>query len=112
MNPEFDMPFVVRNGEITYTVGGPYAPEVYHSDVPNVDIEIHGNWEALTGMTGQMGYNGAVLHASEQFEGPVENRVREDDGTYVIVAVEVFPTEDDPDPFPAGWAVLRYMEDN
>lgn len=103
---EFDCPFTVHaDGSVT-DAPGVYAPEVYHSD--DDDVEIHGvGWDALVGYTGQYGYHGAVMHASEQFAGGIREDVLAMPGTYVLTVVEVMPEDDDPEPEPAGWAVLR-----
>ena len=91
-----------------------YAPEVFHSDTDDVEIAGEG-WEALTGMTGQYGYNGAVMHPSECVGEGIGARLLEiaqDSGefeTFALVVVEVFPTDDDPEPEPAGWAILHYV---
>ena len=106
-NPEFEHPFTVHaDGSVTDAPSGVYAPEVLHSEED--DIEIFGaGWVALTGYTGQYGYHGAVMHASEQFAGGIAEDVIAEPGTYVLVVVEVMPEDDDPEPEPAGWAVLR-----
>lgn len=103
---DFDSPFEVRaNG--TVTDSGLLAPSVWHSESDDVQID-GSSWEALTGWTGQYGYSGAVMHASEQFEGGIRDHVLSTPGTYVLVVVNVLPDEDDEDPEPAGWAVLRH----
>ena len=101
---------VYRNGTVT-TAKGHHAPEVFHSDTD--DVEIHGKgWTPLTGLTMQHGYNGAVMHASEFISRGVAQAVLDaipdDEDSIVVVAetVEVFPTDDDPEPEPAGWAIL------
>jgi hypothetical protein len=88
------------------------APAVWHDDDDDIVIEGDG-WEALTGMTGQYSYNGAVMHASEYIGAGVATRLLElaqDEGslqTFAVVAVDVLPTDEDPEPEPAGWAILR-----
>lgn len=101
---------VYRDGTVT-TAKSHHAPEVFHSDTD--DVEIYGEgWTPLTGLTGQHGYNGAVMHASE-FIGrgvaqAVLDAIPDDEDSIVVTAttVEVFPTDDDPEPEPAGWAIL------
>jgi hypothetical protein len=66
-------------------------------------------WEPLSGYTGQYGYNGAVMHASEYLGGRLAADILDDPGVYVVVTVEVMPTDDEPEPFPAGWAVFHYI---
>ncbi|WP_207126806.1 hypothetical protein [Actinocatenispora comari] len=62
-------------------------------------------WEALTGWSGQHGYNGPIMHPSELVCGALAEYILSTPGTYVAVAVE---TEDQDDP--AGWLVLRHIE--
>lgn len=108
---EFDSVFRVwTNGDITL-VPGTYAPDVHHDDtydilIDGIPVDDSETWEALSGYTGQYGYTGPVMHASEQFGGKLREDVLSHPGIYVLVVVEVFP-DDDPEPAPAGWAVLR-----
>lgn len=103
---DFDCPFTVNDDGTVTDAEGIYAPSVFHCEVD--DVEIHGDgWEPLTGYTGQYGYHGAVMHASEQFAGGILTDVLATPGTYTLVVVEVMPEDDDPEPEPAGWAVLR-----
>lgn len=108
---EFDQPFTVGDdGAVTFP-RGIYSPRVTHVDaVPPHDVEVEGTgWEPWsTGYTGQYGYHGAVLHASEQLAGGIARDLLEQPGTYVVCAVEVEPCDDDPEPEPAGWIVLRH----
>lgn len=141
---DFDTPFLSEGGNLTthdeslYSV---YAPDVFDGEYSGSDIEIDGvpwpsdslicQWSPLVGFTNQEGYNGAVLHSSEQAYGAIENHVKANPGIYVMVAVEVHP---DPAPCcraqvtdpggecepgcagtdrdipPAGWAVLRLKD--
>jgi len=109
---EFDGPFRVREGgAVELHADGVYAPSVYHvegAQAPH-DVEIDGaGWEAWSASyTGQYGYRGAVLHSSEQLAGGIARDLLESPGVYAVCAVEVMPTEDDPEPEPAGWIVLR-----
>lgn len=93
---------------------GMYAPDVYHSEENDVEIFDDG-WEALTGFTGQDGYNGAVNHASEFVGREIARelvRLAEDEPqTYVMVTVEVASEVEGRDAIPAGWAILRKLRD-
>ena len=100
---EFDHVFTVHaDGSVTDS--DRYAPSVWHDDTDDVVIDGEG-WTALTGYTGQYRYNGAVMHASEQFAGGIRDDVLSTPGTYVLVVVDVL-SEDEGEP--AGWAVLRF----
>lgn len=128
---EFDATYSALTGE---HVGGLYIPAVEHDDVHDILIDgaprvsfdqptartVNG-WDALTGHTGQHGYRGAVMHASETAtDEQVREWVREAGGdVFAIVEVgahddanPVFPAEPD---FcetngcahePAGWAII------
>lgn len=92
---EFDHPFRVTADGTLEDSGLNYvwAPEVYHD--PENDIEIHGDgWEALTGYTGQHGYDGAVMHASEYLGGRLADDILATPGIYVAVVVEVHEVTD------------------
>lgn len=106
---DFDRPFtVLGSGRLINASPDVWIPEVYHSD--DYDIEIMGEgWEALTGYTGQYGYRGAVMHASEYLGGGLADDILSTPGTYVVTVVECLPEDDDPEPEPAGWAVLRLL---
>jgi len=83
---DFDHPFIVADDGSLSDAVGVYAPEVWNSETN--DIEIMGNgWEALTGYTGQHGYHGAVMHASEYIGGGLADDILATPGTYVAVVV-------------------------
>ena len=122
--------------------GTPYAPESvmqtrHDGQVGDGDEETWiesvraAGWEPERGWTGQYGYSGPVMHASEYVGGSLEDHIRETPGLWVVVAVECLPDED-PDPDdedhdpedcetcerkdvgdyePAGWAIL-HMDDS
>lgn len=107
-HPEFDCVFEVLEGGAVVDRHDIYAPQVYVYENCPVDIDgIPVGWEALTGWTGQYGYKGAVMHASEQFAGPMAAHVLGTPGVYVLVVVEVLEEDEDGESEPAGWAVLR-----
>lgn len=106
---EFDHPFTLHpDGTITDPTGV-HAPSVYHNDETDVEISDDG-WRALTGMTGQDRYHGAVMHPSEYIGRGITEYLLElaadEPRTFVVTAVECWPTEDDPEPEPAGWVIL------
>jgi hypothetical protein len=127
---------VTEDGTVT-TETDIYAPEVFNSDTSDVDI-ISNDWEALTGMTGQHGYNGAVMHPSEFIGAGIARLLVESPGTFAAVVVNSlcecephvtrmsgfgtalyceteqnaycnFECECGADEEPAGWAILRYL---
>lgn len=103
---EFDQPFTVDAvGAVTDAPAGTYAPEVYHVDdaqAPHdVDIMSGYPWEQFSGgYTGQYGYNGAVMHASEYLGGRLATDILATPGTYVVCAVECLPVP----AFPHAWS--------
>jgi len=106
-----------------------YLPAVEHDDahdilidgIPLRNADMVAGWHALTGKTGQHGYRGAVLHASET---ATDAQVREwvaEAGGDILAIVEVSGHDDDAPVFPdepdycersgcahepAGWAIL------
>lgn len=101
--------------------GVPYAPELYHDETNDYDV---GPWSLMTGYTGQYGYRGPIMHASEFIGGGMARDIRATPGLYVAVVCNVDSCEDCvtedgdeiPDPEcrgehePAGWAVA-YIAD-
>lgn len=110
---EFDCPFRVgHSGRVYDRVESVYAPEVYNSDETDVEI-LSDDWEAFSaGYTGQWGYNGPVMHQSEFIGGALADDILSSPGMYVVCTVEVLPSDDDPEPLPAGWIVLRKREES
>lgn len=101
---EFDSAFIVTPEGIE-SAHGVYVPAVQNADVGDIYIEST-KWEALTGYTGQHGYNGAVLHSSEYLGGGLARDILEDvGGIYAITTVEDL---EDPEN-PVGWCVLKYV---
>jgi hypothetical protein len=110
---DFDSPIRVEaDGTITETVPGVYAPELYMSVDEDGQILDSGEadyiaeakrqgWQLLAGWTGQHGYRGPVMHASEYIGGALETHIRTTPGIYVVISVET----DDDDENAAGWAI-------
>lgn len=111
---EFDHVFTLHpDGSITHPKGI-WAPEVYHSEENDIDI-CGRQWRALTGMTRQDSYYGAVMHQSECIGRGIADYLQElaadEPVTFVVTSVECLPEDgDDVDPFPAGWAILYRVE--
>lgn len=111
---DFDSVFEIKaNGEIVRGLDLD-GPTVYHDETDDIDVEqyVGHHWEALTGYTGQYGYNGAVMHASEYVGGGLLRDMIDNPGIYVMTVVEVMPEDDDDEPEPAGWAVFRWEDPN
>jgi hypothetical protein len=112
---EFETVFDLHpNGLVVFHDGPPHAPSVFHDEKHDVEIGgIPGTrndvWEALTGMTGQYSYNGAVMHSSEFIGSQIARRLQElavdETQTFTVVTVEVHDEPEDP----AGWAILHYV---
>lgn len=107
---EFDHVFTLHpDGTITEPKNV-WAPSVYHDDATDITIDGAG-WRALTGMTGQDSYHGAVMHPSEYIGRGIADYLQElasdAPATFVVVTVECLPDDDDPEPEPAGWAILH-----
>jgi hypothetical protein len=111
---DFDHVFILHADGTIEDTPNVWAPSVTHDE--SADILIDGvpyrdsdTWDALTGLTGQHSYHGAVMHSSE-FIGESVARVMLDmcaDGprTFVVTVVDV-DDDDEDDPEPAGWAIL------
>lgn len=112
---DFDCPFTLTaSGMVWDTQAAPYHGTVLHDPEGDVTIETP-DWHAMTGLTNQHGYNGAVLHSSEQMSPGVVRAMMEtitargyEAMTFVLTPVEILPDDEDPDPFPAGWTILYH----
>src|SRR6478735_3905951 len=64
---DFDHVFTIRDSRIVDDFPNLFAPSVWNDDSEGGDIEIESDaWEGvLRGWTGQYGYRGHVMHASE-----------------------------------------------
>lgn len=131
---EFDSPFrIVRtldSGEtIIESAPGVYAPDVTLSvdrdgnGVHNEEIDYtpwkeSTRWQAINGYSGQHGYSGPTMHASELLAGGMARDVLADDGAvYVVTTVECYPnweaTEEEEMEVrddPAGWMLLKLKD--
>lgn len=129
-NFEFDAVYSARTGDY---VGG-YVPHVETDsgyDVDGCDVLIDGlpdnlsEWRQIVGKTGQSGYRGAIMHASETADDDAVLQWVRDAGADVFAIVEVSghdeeaPVfEEDPDYCtefgcahePAGWAIIYRAE--
>lgn len=127
---EFDCPFMVLpHGNIDTSPERGCAPSVYlyvdkqGNGVGTEEVECDREypWEPVTGYSGQHGYSGPVMHASEYLGGNMASDVLGDwGGVYVVCAVECLPDweidENAPDDVfagqvvqdnPAGWMLLK-----
>lgn len=84
-----------------------HAPDVYQEldDEGSAIGEptVGGDWELLTGFTGQYGYRGAALHSSEYVGGGLERHIRANPGLYVATTVTYLGPEEEYDP--DSWVV-------
>lgn len=103
-----------------------FAPDVEHSDEHDILINDRPwkdstEWEPMRALTGQYGYNGCTMHASEQYSIGVVGEMldRLDPGEFGIfchTSVEVRECDDTCDEdclgdhFPAGWTILQYTD--
>lgn len=102
-----------------------YAPSA--EDDPEHDVLLDGEpwkdskWSLMTGYTGQYGYNGPVMHASEFIGGSMAEFILSNPGLYVAIVVEA-PCDYDGltlceldtgcDCEAAGWAVAYILDDS
>lgn len=110
---DFDRVFVMDGSVLGFRHVYPenvYAPEsVTHDDSEDILIDgvplSRSAWSALTGMTGQQGYNGAIMHPSEYIGRRIAEHMSylSEDVPVTFVVCEV---RDDDDCTPVGWSVL------
>jgi hypothetical protein len=91
---EFDHVIEVHeDGTVTDSEESPYF-ELYYllADAETGLWEFHSSlpegWELMTGYTGQYGYNGPCMHASEFIGGRMARDILETPGLYVVLIVE------------------------
>lgn len=131
---DFDSPFrVVSTSDSGETIieGAPgiYAPDVTlfvgrdGNGVGEEEIDYRPwnestRWQAITGYSGQQGYSGPTMHASEYLGGNMARDVLADIGsTYVAVTVECLANWDATEEEemevrdnPAGWMLLKLKD--
>lgn len=109
---DFDHVWTVQDGHVVDAKG--YAPTVAMFELePDVwsdeEVESEG-WEPVSaGFTGQYGYSGPVMHASETFgQGMAERlaELAEDYSAFATVAVECINLAGEREDTPAGWMVV------
>jgi len=102
---DFDHPIRVNADGTISDAPGTYAPSL---DGGSLDS---GQWELVTGgYTQQYGYNGPIMHASEQIGGRLAENILAEPGVYVSLVANAEPDGDDDDPEPEGWAIARLKE--
>ena len=98
-----DYAVIYSHGDGTVSdVTGVYAPEYDTED--GTDPADPAPWEMLRGYTGQWGYDGPVMHASEHIGGALARDILATPGTYTVVYVSDLA---DLDAGPYGWAVAH-----
>ena len=111
---EFDR--VIRsNGDGTFEdVRDVSTPEVslYETESGTWELEsLRGGWEFLTGFSGQHGYDGPLMHASEYIGGGLAEHIANVPGLYVAAVAYPMPLNEDEDPEPDSWVVLYREEE-
>lgn len=104
---EFDHVIEVHEDGTISEPQGIYAPEMLDDELDRQ------GWTLLTGWTGQYGYAGPTMHASEYIGGALERHIRETPGVYVAIvayaSADESIEESDGNPVDAGWAIARQV---
>lgn len=104
-----DGPILVRDGvayDVPYRLA-PHAPEcIWEGFADGAHIESGTGWTLIDGYSGQHGYSGPIMHASEYIGGRMVDAILAMDGWYVAVACETLDDGDEP----AGWALAHRDE--
>ncbi len=79
-----------------------HVPEILYMTDDDVTGQLPDGWDLLTGYTGQSGYRGPVMHASEFIGGGLARDILATPGDYVAIVVDA---TDDEHPANVGWAV-------
>lgn len=99
---------VMPDGTVRDADSGCYAPELYCDDQGNNELS-DDRWQLMSGYTGQYGYDGPIMHASEFIGGQLERDILATPGLYVAI-VCYSDNEDGETDDVAGWAVA-YVKD-
>ena len=107
---DFGTVFRIEDGSVV-TMNYITAPEVMND--PDADVSIDDpRWTCLTGMTGQYGYHGAVMHTSEYIGAEIAKTLAESDGDtiFAVVTVDGYPGDgtkgdEGEEPETIGWAI-------
>lgn len=111
---EWGCPFRVLPGGYVVEASGYFgfgdlhAPEIVYVDQGDLyTLDNADGWRAMRGYTGQYGYSGPIMHNSERLGGRMAEDIVETPGVYVLVIVDDYEDDDTP----AGWAVLKLIDD-
>lgn len=109
---DFDHPFSIVDGRVADALAEVYAPSVYHDEDSDINIDGDDAWTAISGMTGQYGYNGSVMHPSEFIGASMARELAgiAEDGHGVVFAVVTVESidgdEEDGTDEAIGWTVV------
>ena len=111
---EFDR--VIRsNGDGTFEhVWEEDAPDVYLYETESGTWELEslsGEWQFLAGFSGQYGYDGPLMHASEYIGGGLAEHIASVPGLYVAAVAYPLPLDEDEECEPDAWVVLYREEE-
>lgn len=132
LNEAMEFDHVIRvfvDGTFSDAEKGVYAPEVAveiaEDDAGSVTDEAEAamiamverqGWQLMTGYTGQCGYNGPLMHASEFVGGGMERDILAESGLYVVVEpTGLYQSEEQEERDggrPVGWVVARRRDDD
>jgi len=96
---EFDHVIRVHADGTVTDEPGVYAPDLHDDDEPI-------GWTLLDGYSGQYGYSGPIMHASEYIGGGLARDILATPGVYVALVNYLSDDEE-----PEGWAVARKDDD-
>ena len=95
---EFDRVIKVwPDGDVTPVVGM-FAPDLFDGELEQIAKDK--GWSLMDGYSGQYGYSGPIMHASEFVGGKLERDILATPGYYVVIAD--YPSNGGE---PDGWAV-------
>lgn len=90
---------VLRDGSVVDAGPDVYAPNCHDGELDSRE------WSLMTGYTGQYGYSGPCMHASEVIGGGMERDILSRPGLYV--ALVDYPLDDSE---PEGWVVAYILD--
>ena len=110
LNEEMEFDHIVYShgdGTISdaHLMGSPYVYIAEQEDGTWVGEAMDEPWELLDGLSGQYGYSGPHMHASEYIGGGLARHILETAGFYVVTVVTPMPFDECEDVDSDTWAV-------
>lgn len=99
------------DGTLTELDNYPLEPDAYVDTDGTDHFEGDPRWKPMAGYSGQHGYSGPVMHASEYIGGRMAEDILSTPGIYTTLVVGAYDDDGEWSEEPAGWAVVRIVDE-